>query len=516
MTKPQKPSLLRNNLVRLLAGAGVFGACTVVDKGDYTFTDEPGASGGESGESTGGRGGTTAGNSGEGGEPTGGTGDTGGTGVTGGMGGTAGNAGDGGGGSAGEGGLCDPNPCQNGGDCSESGGVTTCDCAPGYEGPTCGDEIDECDPNPCKMNAPCTDMLADFSCACPAEVTGKMCELLRFQPIMMGPRSRARAVSADGTVVIGYYADPMGFDKPFIWKEADGASRPLPTPTALRPDVHIRPSAVSGNGAYWAGEYRGNGSADPPFPVGGTEAMSKTIDMPPNSIAGGVFDLDQIGNTAVGYFNDGAVRGVRWDLTVGPQPLMPPMAANYLSAGAITRDGSIIAATLKDPMNQHFIVYFAAAGTTAPGSRRQPMALGDLAVHGLTADGRMAVGTMWDTAFAHFAFVADPNNSSFRSIAPQLGALAAQSNVWDVSDDGQFLVGDMSADPAGMTTQTALVWKPDGTYRPLADILRDNRVDVAGLGFQLLIAYGVSANGKVIVGEASSMAGTQGFIARIN
>jgi hypothetical protein len=49
MTKPQKPSLLRNNLVRLLAGVGVYGACTVVDKGDYTFTDEPAASGGESG-----------------------------------------------------------------------------------------------------------------------------------------------------------------------------------------------------------------------------------------------------------------------------------------------------------------------------------------------------------------------------------------------------------------------------------------------------------------------------------
>jgi uncharacterized membrane protein len=334
----------------------------------------------------------------------------------------------------------------------------------------------------------------------------------------MGPRSRARAVSADGTVVIGYFADPNGYDKPFIWKEVDGAARPLPLPTSLRPDVHVTPYAVSGNGAHWAGEYRGTGSAAAPFPIGGTEQMSSALLLPPNSIAGAAFDLNGDGSTAVGYFNDGAVRAVRWDLPGGPQPLMPSgVNATYVSAGAITRDGRIIAGTLKDAMSmsQHWLVYFTPAGMTAPPMRRQPMALGDLAVHGLSADGQTAVGTMWDTAFAHFAFIARPNSTSFESIAPNINPVPSQSNVWDVSDDGQVLVGDMSADPAGMTMQTALVWKPEGTYRPLADILRDNRVDVASLGFQLTIAYGVSANGKVIVGEMTGMMGTQGFIARI-
>jgi uncharacterized membrane protein len=518
MTKRQVRSLHRNNLVRLFAGLGVFGACTVVDKGDYTFTDDPDATGGEAGDGTGGTGGTagTSGTSGDGGEATGGTGDTGGTGTTGGTGGSSGDAGDGGGGSGGDGsGVCDPNPCENGGDCSDSGGEPSCDCAPGYTGDTCGTEIDECDPNPCKMNVQCTDMLADFSCACPAEVTGKICELPRFQPIMMGPRSVARAVSADGTVVVGYFADPNGYDKPFMWKEADAASRPLPLPPTLRPDVHVTPSAVSGNGLHWAGEYRGTSSGDPPFPIGGTEEMARILLLPPNSIAGGAFDLNGDGTTAVGYFNDGAVRAVRWDIDGGPQPLMPPMMGAYVSASAITRDGRIIAGALKDSMNQVFIVYFAGQGVTPPGSRRQPMALNDLSVHGLSADGLTAVGTMWDTAFANFAFIARPNGSSFESIAPLTGTLAARSNVWDVSDDGQVLVGDMMGDPTTMAGQIALVWKADGTYRPLADILRDNRVDVASMGFQLTIAYGVSANGKVIVGAAMGPQGTQGFIARI-
>ena len=76
------------------------------------------------------------------------------------------------------------------------------------------------------------------------------------------------------------------------------------------------------------------------------------------------------------------------------------------------------------------------------------------------------------TAFSNMAFIAEPNNSSFRSIAPMINAVPARSNVWDVSDDGQVLVGDMSADPVGMTMQSALVWKPDGSYRPLALVMK--------------------------------------------
>lgn len=95
----------------LAAGAGVLGAwaCTVADKGDYTFTDNPGT-GGSSGKGTGGSSTAGKGGTGEAGVPeTGGTsglggrGGRGGAGAMGGRGGKAGEAGQAG--EAGEGGA---------------------------------------------------------------------------------------------------------------------------------------------------------------------------------------------------------------------------------------------------------------------------------------------------------------------------------------------------------------------------------------------------------------------------
>ena len=186
---------------RSLTALGLVGACTVVDKGDYTFTDVPGDSGGESGSASGGtsgwleRQGRKGGTAGEGGDGSGGTT----------TGGTSGEAG--GGGTGGDGGLCDPNPCENGGTCVESGSTTSCECADGYEGVTCEDEIDECDPNPCMDNAPCTDLVADFSCACPPPVTesSAICRISADSRAAGAPEPAdlARAVSADGTIVLG-------------------------------------------------------------------------------------------------------------------------------------------------------------------------------------------------------------------------------------------------------------------------------------------------------------------------
>ncbi len=200
-------------------------ACTVADKGEYTFTDNPtggaghggtghagsgaAASGGKSGSGTAGtlakggragRGGTSgAGGSGAtGGSAEGGEGGMAGAGaISGGggkagKGGSAGKAGSAGKGSVGSGGSsageagaggeggaissCSPDPCVHG-QCSTSSGQPVCTCDVGYEGPRCAINHNDCAPNPCLHNGVCTDRINDFKCDCTGTgYTGTTCQ----------------------------------------------------------------------------------------------------------------------------------------------------------------------------------------------------------------------------------------------------------------------------------------------------------------------------------------------------
>jgi hypothetical protein len=166
---------------RTLAALGLVGACTVVDKADYTFHDSPGGKGGKGGTS--GRGGSsgstsgTAGTSAAGGE--GGEGATaggeGGAGGTSGKGGTSGTSGKGGTSGTGGNDPCDPDPCVNG-DCSPVGTGYDCDCNPGWEGNDCDEVVNDCEPNPCQHGGTCTPDADGFRCTCVNGYTGVTCE----------------------------------------------------------------------------------------------------------------------------------------------------------------------------------------------------------------------------------------------------------------------------------------------------------------------------------------------------
>jgi hypothetical protein len=72
---------------------------------------------------------------------------------------------------------CDPNPCENGGTCSAEGDAAICVCAPGFEGDVCEAEIDECAAMPCQNDGVCTDEVAGFSCECTGGFEGDACEV---------------------------------------------------------------------------------------------------------------------------------------------------------------------------------------------------------------------------------------------------------------------------------------------------------------------------------------------------
>lgn len=54
--------------------------------------------------------------------------------------------------------------CRNSGQCLDVGNVHYCHCQAGYTGSYCEEQVDECTPNPCQNGGTCTDFLGGYTC----------------------------------------------------------------------------------------------------------------------------------------------------------------------------------------------------------------------------------------------------------------------------------------------------------------------------------------------------------------
>ncbi len=73
---------------------------------------------------------------------------------------------------------CAPNPCQNGGTCTDGVNSYTCACPAGWTGTNCELDVDDCAANPCQNGGTCTDGANSYTCACPAGFLGANCEIV--------------------------------------------------------------------------------------------------------------------------------------------------------------------------------------------------------------------------------------------------------------------------------------------------------------------------------------------------
>lgn len=69
-----------------------------------------------------------------------------------------------------------PDPCHNGGSCTDGINTAFCDCLPGFQGTFCEEDINECASDPCRNGANCTDCVDSYTCTCPAGFSGIHCE----------------------------------------------------------------------------------------------------------------------------------------------------------------------------------------------------------------------------------------------------------------------------------------------------------------------------------------------------
>ena len=67
------------------------------------------------------------------------------------------------------------NPCLSGSSCRNEFGGYRCECAPGFTGQNCGEDINECTNNPCLNSGTCTNEIGGFSCSCMDGYLGETC-----------------------------------------------------------------------------------------------------------------------------------------------------------------------------------------------------------------------------------------------------------------------------------------------------------------------------------------------------
>ena len=72
--------------------------------------------------------------------------------------------------------ACDPNPCRNGGTCTQTGASFSCRCPSGQSGPTC--DGDPCASVTCNNGGQCFVLPSgDAACACPLPLGGPRCDV---------------------------------------------------------------------------------------------------------------------------------------------------------------------------------------------------------------------------------------------------------------------------------------------------------------------------------------------------
>lgn len=81
---------------------------------------------------------------------------------------------------------CSPNPCLNGGECTDSFNNFTCDCShTGYTGRICDLNVNECVALPCLNGGTCFDTYGSYLCQCLPGYNGKNCQFVSIERIFI-------------------------------------------------------------------------------------------------------------------------------------------------------------------------------------------------------------------------------------------------------------------------------------------------------------------------------------------
>jgi probable HAF family extracellular repeat protein len=304
--------------------------------------------------------------------------------------------------------------------------------------------------------------------------------------------SYATAVSDDGTVVVGWSAAYRG-QAAFRWSQARGFVEYEPSEGG----PNYEATDVSADGEYWTGSMRYLDGSVSPF-IGVSYDYIGTL-----GINGRGFGISDDGNRITGTLNsrNGEIAFL-WKSGLGPSVLGSRAGETNSSASDISGDGNFIVGYLRNSERKVAMRWNEATGyeiLTGPAGETIPAEASATSVDGSVVVGALTDGSAfrWTQATGMQALLEGATNEIVHAAAR------------DVSADGSMVVG-------GSEVYGAFIWDEVHGARLLRDVLVDRYGLADELGeFRPLIATGISADGKVIVGAGDFNGVTRGFVATI-
>jgi probable HAF family extracellular repeat protein len=329
--------------------------------------------------------------------------------------------------------------------------------------------------------------------------------------------SGAYRVSRDGTTVVGYGYDGTQF-MPFRWTQGTGMVSLGDFPGGLAEDASAY--SVSANGLVVTGS--GSDTTQPYVGFRWTQATGLVsigdIDANPgtSSYANDVSDDGTViavqaafgGNGAGGFVGQAA----RWTLGSGYTLLGFLPGGDYSSAAAVSADGSVIVGGGSVP----------GGGTNAFRWTQATglVSLGDLPdgtdfsyAQDVSSDGRVVVGSA-TTAQGYLA-MRWTQATGMVSLGDIPGG-PHESFATGVSDDGNVIVGIANSTYDVDANGDAFIWTPQRGMRLLKDAVMVDYCAAQLEGWHLVSAWGISGDGRVIVGEGINPQGNwEAYVIRL-
>ncbi len=326
--------------------------------------------------------------------------------------------------------------------------------------------------------------------------------------------AEASAVSADGSVVVGFGTSASGYSEAFRWTEASG----MVGLGYLPGGVNSRATGVSADGSVVVGDgnttvaiepFRwtagsgmvGLGNLSQRYNIGRANGVSAD-----GSVVVGDSDVehpsDSIGSTPEAF---------RWTAGSGMVGLGSLDAKDpYSEAWAASADGSVVVGDSDSPVGHEAFRWTAGSGMVRLGGEFVPGHSVFSYARGVSADGSVVVG-YYLTAAGHEAF-----RWTAGSGIVGLGELPGggfTSLARGVSADGSVVVGASSAGP----DDGAFIWDSTHKMRSLRDVLLAEGLAADLLGWRLFDATAISADGTTVVGWGLNPNGQhEAWIARLS